>query len=90
MSIKNYFVNKPDREITCGYIVILFFSLLFQLADSFPSPSSLEGSIGASGFVRTSAFLTHPTFNTHHSETEIVRFALHESPPTDHLFFFFC
>src|SRR6185503_14054988 len=25
-------------------------------------------------FARTSAFLTHPTFNTHHSETEMLRY----------------
>jgi glycine dehydrogenase len=30
--------------------------------------------IGKSGMLRTSPFLTHPVFNTHHSETEMLRY----------------
>ena len=33
-----------------------------------------EGSILQSGFRRTSPYLTHPVFNSHHSETRIVRY----------------
>lgn len=36
--------------------------------------SAINGSIAISGFERTSAFLTHPNFNSHHSETEMLRY----------------
>ena len=35
---------------------------------------TLEGSIPYSPFERTSQYLTHPVFNIHHSEAEIVRY----------------
>ena len=34
----------------------------------------MEGSLFISPFQRVTPYLTHPTFNTHHSETEIVRY----------------
>ncbi len=33
-----------------------------------------QGPSGIKGFERTSSFLTHPNFNTHHSETEMLRY----------------
>lgn len=33
-----------------------------------------QGSSGIKGFERTSSYLTHPNFNTHHSETEMLRY----------------
>lgn len=51
-----------------------FFSFL-KVAETVLSPDTLEGSIGSSPlFRRTSEFMTHPVFNTYHSETEIVRY----------------
>lgn len=47
---------------------------MFQIAESYTSPAYLEGSITDSPFQRTTDFMTHPIFNTHHSETEIVRY----------------
>ena len=40
------------------------------------SPAARQGSatITRAGLTRTSAFLTHPVFNTHHSETEMMRY----------------
>ena len=44
------------------------------------SPASIDRSAGRldveypAGLARTSAFLTHPVFNTHHSETEMMRY----------------
>jgi len=46
-----------------------------QVAESITSPEYPEGSILTSEtFQRTSQFMTHPVFNTHHSETDIVRY----------------
>jgi len=47
---------------------------LAQIAESVTSPASIDGSLMASPFARTSEFMTHPVFNIHHSETEIVRY----------------
>ena len=46
---------------------------LEQIAESVASPMYPDGSILNTGFQRTSAFLTHPVFNIHHSETDMVR-----------------
>lgn len=45
-----------------------------KLSLEIDNPESLEGSILNSTFARKSAFLTHPVFNSHHSETRIVRY----------------
>ena len=40
-------------------------------------PAALAAELGDAGFGihrRTSAFLTHPVFNTHHTETEMLRY----------------
>lgn len=48
---------------------------LQQVAEGVPSPMYPEGSILSSPtFHRTSQYLTHPVFNIHHSETDIVRY----------------
>ena len=47
---------------------------LAQIAESIDSPARMEGSLLDSPFARTSPFMTHPVFNIHHSETEIVRY----------------
>ena len=46
---------------------------LNQVAED-STPQNLEGSIIHSSFERTSPFMTHPVFNIHHSEAEIVRY----------------
>merc|ERR1711892_1654723 len=46
-----------------------------QVAESVASPMYPEGSILSSNeFQRTSPYMTHPVFNTHHSETDMVRY----------------
>jgi len=48
---------------------------LLQVAESVVSPMYPEGSILSSPtFQRTSQYMTHPVFNTHQSETDIVRY----------------
>ena len=47
---------------------------LVQIAESVRSPLYPEGSLLISEFQRTSSYLTHPVFNIHHSETDMVRY----------------
>lgn len=47
---------------------------LMQIAESVSSLSTISGSLQESPFARQSSFMTHPVFNIHHSETEIVRY----------------
>ena len=47
---------------------------LGQIAESVRSPLYPEGSLLISEFQRTSSYLTHPVFNIHHSETDMVRY----------------
>ena len=47
---------------------------LEQIAESVRSPLYPEGSLLISEFQRTSSYLTHPVFNIHHSETDMVRY----------------
>ncbi|CAG7817350.1 unnamed protein product, partial [Allacma fusca] len=47
---------------------------LNKLGKEIENTDTLEGSIINSDFNRTSSYLTHPVFNTHHSETRIVRY----------------
>ena len=48
---------------------------ILQVAESIASPMYPEGSILSSKvFQRTSQYMTHPVFNSHHSETDIVRY----------------
>merc|ERR1719186_361021 len=46
-----------------------------QVAESVTSPMYPEGSIlNSNQYQRTSSYLTHPVFNSHQSETDIVRY----------------
>ena len=54
--------------------MIILVLVILQIAESVQSASSVEGSITTSPFERSSSFLSHPVFNIHHSETEIVRY----------------
>jgi len=48
---------------------------ILQVAESVTSPMYPEGSIlNSNKFQRTSSYLTHPVFNSHQSETDIVRY----------------
>ena len=48
---------------------------IHQVAESVTSPMYPKGSILSSPtFQRTTQYMTHPVFNTHHSETDIVRY----------------
>ena len=49
---------------------------LEQIAESVLSPLYPDGSILNTKFQRTSAYLSHPVFNIHHSETDMVRYWL--------------
>lgn len=41
------------------------------------SPNALKAISSASPFKRASSYLTHPVFNTHHSETDLLRYIHH-------------
>ena len=52
-------------------------SIVAAFDDAGSRPGTLEADAGqrlAAPFARTSTFLTHPVFNTHHSETEMMRY----------------
>ena len=51
-------------------------SLIKGLAQEYES-SALEDIDISPAFRRTSSYLTHPVFNTHHSETELLRYIYH-------------
>ena len=84
------------RELNGDLIVALDETVTFEdltdLLDVFaagkggaPSPTSLAKNVDDrydERFARTSAYLTHPVFNTHHSETEMLRY-LHQLEAKD-------
>lgn len=45
-----------------------------SLSDILEDPTALSQNIASSEFKRTSAFLTHPVFSKHHSESRMVRY----------------
>ncbi len=47
---------------------------LFTGSDATPDGDYEPGISQLTGFARTSPFLTHPVFNTHHTETEMLRY----------------
>jgi len=47
---------------------------LSQVAETTSTSAPLPGDLATTEFARQTPFLTHPTFNTYHSETEIVRY----------------
>lgn len=67
----NYFNNNNDFK---SNIVVLISNNFMQLEKEVTNTETLEGSILNSEFRRTSPFLTHPVFNSHQSETRIVRY----------------
>jgi len=44
------------------------------MENEIPNSEKLDGSIKNSEFRRTSPYMTHPVFNSHQSETRIVRY----------------
>jgi len=62
--------NDPIDHLQSCFLCFLKI-LLFQIA---ASCNLNQGSIFQSSFRRTSPFLTHPVFNSYHSETRIVRY----------------
>jgi glycine dehydrogenase len=65
-----------DETVTFQDINDLFyiFGSAHRIEDLTNNPMVRERSIAKSEFKRTSPFLTHPVFNSHHSETRIVRY----------------
>ncbi|KAJ8931698.1 hypothetical protein NQ314_015345 [Rhamnusium bicolor] len=65
-----------DETVTFQDINDLFyiFGGTRKIEDLLEDPMVREKSISRSEFKRTSPFLTHPVFNSHHSETRIVRY----------------
>lgn len=65
-----------DETVTFADINDLFqiFGSNHTVENLVNSPKIRESSIGRSSFKRTSPFLTHQVFNSHHSETRIVRY----------------
>jgi len=62
--------NEPiDHLPSCFWYFLKI--VLFQIA---ASCNLNQGSIFQSSFRRTSPYLTHPVFNSYHSETRIVRY----------------
>ena len=68
--IQVYFIR--GRSLSSPKILI-FFQSLSQIAEDV-TPQNFDGTIVNSPFERTSPFMTHPVFNIHHSEAEIVRY----------------
>ena len=68
--IQVYFIR--GRSLSSAKILI-FFQSLSQIAEDV-TPQNFDGTIVNSPFERTSPFMTHPVFNIHHSEAEIVRY----------------
>lgn len=62
-------IDPTDHLPSCFWCFLMIF--LFQIA---ASCNLNQGSIFQSSFRRTSPYLTHPVFNSYHSETRIVRY----------------
>ena len=64
-------------ETTTREDVVLIWSLFAKPGQALPTVEALEGaaeSLIPTALRRTSKFLTHPVFNTHHSETGMLRY----------------
>jgi glycine dehydrogenase len=73
---ENYLCISLDETTTREDITLLW-SLFAQPGMPLPSVEALEGtteSLIPAALRRTSKFLTHPVFNTHHSETGMLRY----------------
>ncbi|KAG5866285.1 hypothetical protein JTB14_034972 [Gonioctena quinquepunctata] len=65
-----------DESVTYEDIndIFFIFGCPQKIENLVDNPMVRERSISRSDFKRTSPFLTHPVFNSHHSETRIVRY----------------
>ncbi|XP_023029095.2 glycine dehydrogenase (decarboxylating), mitochondrial [Leptinotarsa decemlineata] len=65
-----------DESVTSRDVNDLFyvFGCSETIENLLDNPTVRQRSISRSDFKRTSSFLTHPVFNSHHSETKIVRY----------------
>ena len=64
-----------DETVTFGDLAELL--QVFALGKAAPRPEALAPNVDDrydERFARTSSYLTHPVFNTHHSETEMLRY----------------
>ena len=76
ISFKEYTSISLDETTTRADLALLW-SLFAQPGQALPSVEALEGTVDSlipAALRRTSAFLTHPVFNTHHSETGMLRY----------------
>nr|WP_315494764.1 aminomethyl-transferring glycine dehydrogenase [uncultured Rhodoferax sp.] len=73
---ENYLCISLDETTTRDDLALVW-SLFAKPGQALPSVESLEGtadSLIPAALRRTSKFLTHPVFNTHHSETGMLRY----------------
>ena len=73
---RNYISVALDETSTRGDIALIW-SFFAKLGQALPTVAEFEGGIEPlipPALRRTSAFLTHPVFNTHHSETAMLRY----------------
>jgi glycine dehydrogenase len=73
---ENYICVSLDETTTRDDIALLW-SIFAKPGQTLPSVQALEGvtdSLIPTALRRSSAFLTHPVFNTHHSETGMLRY----------------
>lgn len=73
---KNHVGVSLDETVKFEDVNDLFyiFGSKHTVEDLIDNPDVRQNSISRSEFKRTSQFLTHPVFNSHHSETRIVRY----------------
>ncbi|PQA78852.1 aminomethyl-transferring glycine dehydrogenase [Rhodoferax sp. TS-BS-61-7] len=73
---KDYLCVSLDETTTRDDLALVW-SLFAQPGQALPSVDALEGtaeSLIPAALRRTSTFMTHPVFNTHHSETGMLRY----------------
>ncbi|OYQ39989.1 glycine dehydrogenase (aminomethyl-transferring) [Rhodoferax sp. TH121] len=73
---KDYLCISLDETTTRADLALIW-SLFAKDGQALPTVEALEGSVDTlipAALRRTSKFLTHPVFNTHHSETGMLRY----------------
>jgi glycine dehydrogenase len=73
---ENYLCISLDETTTRDDLALVW-SLFAKPGQALPSVEALEGTVDSlipAALRRTSKFLTHPVFNTHHSETGMLRY----------------
>jgi glycine dehydrogenase len=73
---ENYLCISLDETTTRDDLALVW-SLFAKEGQALPSVEALEGSVDSlipAALRRTSQFMTHPVFNTHHSETGMLRY----------------